>query len=164
MGRLFDAVAALAGVRQSVNYEGQAAIELEALADGTDAVGYPFEIIGRAQGDTGSPYVVSSAPLIRAAVADVRSGLSAVSISARFHNGLAAMVRDVCEEIRDARSLSEVALSGGVFQNVTLLRRTLDLLRAAGFTVYTHHLVPPNDGGLSLGQAAVAIARHSAGG
>jgi hydrogenase maturation protein HypF len=79
-------------------------------------------------------------------------------LSARFHNALAAMVRDVCVTIRDERGLNDVALSGGVFQNVTLLRRTLDRLHSAGFTVYTHRVVPPNDGGLALGQAMVAMA------
>ena len=94
--------------------------------------------------------------MIRAAVDDVRAGMPVPVISARFHNAVAEMVRDVCLRIREDRGLNEVALSGGVFQNVTLLKRTLELLRAAGFTVYTHHIVPPNDGGLALGQAIVA--------
>ena len=102
--------------------------------------------------------MVETAPLIRAVVDEVRAGVPVSIISARFHNTIAAMVRDVCIAIRDERGLDEVALSGGVWQNVTLLRRTLDLLRAAGFTVYTHRIVPPNDGGLALGQAVIAIA------
>jgi hydrogenase maturation protein HypF len=77
-------------------------------------------------------------------------------IAARFHNGVAAMVRDVCLRLREASGLNEVALSGGVFQNVVLLERTVALLREAGFTVYTHRLVPPNDAGISLGQAVIA--------
>jgi hydrogenase maturation protein HypF len=149
LGRLFDAVASIAGVRQAVNYEGQAAIEFEALADRSEMGEYHFEI----DGDS-----VSAAPLIRSVVADVRSDVPVSIVSARFHNSLAAMVRDVCESIRARRGLNEVALSGGVFQNVTLLKRTLDRLRAAGFVVYVHRLVPPNDGGLSLGQAVIAAA------
>ena len=144
VGRLFDAVASICGVRQTVNYEGQAAIEFEALADQHESGAYPFE--GR----------VNAAALIRAVVADVRSGVPTPIISARFHNGLAAMVRSVCEAIRHERGLHEVALSGGVWQNVTLLSKTLAQLRSADFTVYSHRRVPPNDGGLALGQAVIA--------
>ena len=115
---------------------------------------YHFEINGDA---------VSAMPVIRSAVADVRSGVPPSIISARFHNGLAAMVCAVCESVRAGRGLTEVALSGGVFQNVTLLKRTLERLRAAGFVVYTHRLVPPNDGGLALGQAVIAAALRAQG-
>ncbi|HEY4723598.1 MAG TPA: carbamoyltransferase HypF, partial [Anaerolineae bacterium] len=153
---LFDAVASIAGVRQAVNYEGQAAIEFEALADRAEMGEYRFSIepddVARAA------WRLNAVPVIRSVVDDVRSGVSTSVISARFHNGLAAMVRDVCELLRARRGLNEVALSGGVFQNVTLLKRTLDRLRAAGFVVYTQHVVPPNDGGLSLGQAVIAAA------
>jgi hydrogenase maturation protein HypF len=83
-------------------------------------------------------------------------------IAARFHNGLALMVRDVCLRLREETGLDEVALSGGVFQNVTLLGKVVPILREGGFTVYTHHLVPPNDGGISLGQAVVAIVESQA--
>jgi hydrogenase maturation protein HypF len=79
-------------------------------------------------------------------------------ISARFHNGIAAMIRDVCLRLRRQHGLNQVALSGGVFQNVTLLGKTLALLHSAGFEVFTHRLVPPNDGGIALGQAVVANA------
>ncbi len=148
MGRLFDAVASICDVRQTVNYEGQAAIEFEAMADAGEQGVYEFA--------TSSEYRVSAAPVIRAVVADVRSGVPTPVISARFHNGLALMVRSVCESIRDQRGLNEVALSGGVWQNVTLLSKTLAQLRKAGFTVYIHRLVPPNDGGIALGQAVIA--------
>jgi hydrogenase maturation protein HypF len=147
MGRLFDAVASICGVRQDVNYEGQAAIELEALAEEAEAALYAFEV---------EPDRVRISGVIRAVVADVRSGVPASLISARFHNGLAQLVLDMCERIRRVRGLQAVALSGGVWQNVTLLHKTLDRLRAAKFTVYVHRLVPPNDGGLALGQAVVA--------
>jgi hydrogenase maturation protein HypF len=99
---------------------------------------------------------IKLAPLIHAIVADVRSGVPTPLISTRFHNGLAQLVLETCEQIRRAHGLTEVALSGGVWQNVTLLRKTLDRLWAAGFTIYVHHLVPPNDGGLALGQAVIA--------
>ena len=99
--------------------------------------------------------------MIRAVVADVRSGVATPVISARFHNGLAQLVLEICEAMRRERGLNGVALSGGVWQNVTLLQKALARLRSAGFTVYTHHLVPPNDGGLALGQAVIAAASHA---
>lgn len=146
MGRLFDAVAALAGGRQEINYEAQAAIELEMqVADGVEEA-YPF----------GGGEEVDPAPVIRAVVQDVGDGVPIGVVAARFHNGVAAMVRDVCLRLRSETGLNEVALSGGVFQNVTLLGKTVALLEEAGFTVYTHRLVPPNDAGISLGQAVIA--------
>ncbi len=174
-GRLFDAVAALAGVRQEINYEAQAAIELENLVQPFDKLrtqpdetgAYRFELTHDARRMTHdalrfTQYVLQVAPVIRAVVADVRSGIPPAVIAAKFHNGLALMIRDVCLRLREEGGLNEVALSGGVFQNVTLLGKTVPLLREAGFTVYVHRLVPPNDGGLALGQAVVAnvIARQ----
>ncbi len=147
MGRLFDAVASICGVRQQVNYEGQAAIEFEALCDPAEESAYDFAL---------QDGFIGTTPVIRAVVRDVQQRVPVPAIAARFHTGLAQAVRSVCETIRRDRGLNEVALSGGVWQNVTLLRKTLDLLRAADFTVYTHRLVPPNDGGLALGQAAIA--------
>jgi len=91
-------------------------------------------------------------------LADRRAGLPLPRLAARFHNGVAHMTRDVCRRLRAAHGLDAIVLSGGVWQNMTLLRATLALLAADGFTVYTHRLVPPNDGGLALGQAAVATA------
>ena len=150
MGRLFDAAAALAGVRQQVNYEAQAAIEFEALADPGETGLYPFEF---AEGQ------VNPSAAIEALVADVLAGQPVSRVSARFHNGLAGMVRDVCTRIRVETSVSRVALSGGVWQNVTLLMKTIPLLQKEGFQVYIHHKVPANDGGLALGQAAIAAFR-----
>jgi hydrogenase maturation protein HypF len=146
IGRLFDAVSALAGVCQEINYEAQAAIELEGLVERGVKDAYPF----------GLGKQIDPGPCIRAVVADVRAGVPVGVVAAKFHNGLAAMVRDVCLRLRDETDLNQVALSGGVFQNITLLGKTAMLLQEAGFTVYTHHLVPPNDGGISLGQAVVA--------
>lgn len=146
MGRLFDAAAALAGVRQQVNYEAQAAIEFEVWADPDETGLYPFE----------PGPLVDPRPAIEALVADVLSGVSIQKISARFHNGLARMVADMCLRLSDEYDVSEVALSGGVWQNVTLLQKSLALLEREGFTVYIHSQVPANDGGLALGQAAIA--------
>jgi hydrogenase maturation protein HypF len=150
MGRLFDAAAALAGVRQQVNYEGQAAIEFEALADPAEEQKYPF-------GLNQDEVEVKSA--FEALISDVTTGVHVSKISAKFHNGLADAVLEICLRIRSELGIHEVALSGGVWQNITLLRRTLSLLDQAGFRVYIHREVPANDGGLSLGQAAIAAAR-----
>lgn len=150
MGRLFDAAAALAGVRQTINYEAQAAIEFEALADPAEAGAYPFAL-GQAQVEVRSG--------IESLLADVLAGIPIPVISARFHNGLAEMARSVAFKIRAESGLNEVALSGGVWQNLTLLRRTMSLLERDGFKVYIHNEVPANDGGLSLGQAAIAASR-----
>jgi len=193
MGRLFDAAAALAGVRQTVTYEAQAAIEFEAAADPDETAAYEFDYLWLAgamvaAGSNGagvvSPSPLSSGqeignsitriaaigyakstdepalqidptPVLAALLADGRAGLSLDRRAARFHNGVVLMTRDVCRHLRADHGLNDVVLSGGVWQNVTLLRRALALLRADGFTVYTHRLVPPNDGGLALGQAAV---------
>ncbi len=166
MGRLFDAVAAIADVRQEINYEAQAAIELEMLAADGVQDAYEWEIRPETV-QPGSPtaWIVDPAPVIRRVVADGQAGVPAAVISARFHNAVAAMIREVCALIRDATGLNEVALSGGVFQNVTLLAKAVELLEGAGFTLYTHRVVPPNDGGIALGQAVVAdaIVRRQAG-
>jgi hydrogenase maturation protein HypF len=151
-GRLFDAVAALLGVRQRARYEAQAAMELEALVDPTADGAYPV-IIG-----DGAPAVIDTRPVIRGVVADVLAGVAAPVIAARFHWTMAAMVSKMCERIREATGLNRVALSGGVFQNVTLLDAAARRLIDDGFEVFTHELVPANDGGIALGQAAVAHA------
>ena len=147
VGRLFDAVSSLAGVRQEINYEAQAAIEFEMLVEYGVEEAYSFSLSGEE---------VDVSPCIRSVVADVRAGIPAGVIAARFHNGLAQMVCEVCLCLRKETGLDEVALSGGVFQNVTLLGKTLPLLQDAGFTVYIHRLVPPNDACISLGQAVIA--------
>jgi hydrogenase maturation protein HypF len=147
MGRLFDAVAALLGVRQTATYEAQAAIELEALIDPSTEDSYAFEI-----GET----TFDAAPLLRAIVADLRAGGRVGIIAARFHNAVADLILALSRRARVQHGLNEVALSGGVFQNVALLERSLCRLEADGFRVLTHRQVPPNDGGLALGQAVVA--------
>jgi hydrogenase maturation protein HypF len=156
MGRLFDAVAAIIGVRQEVNYEAQAAVELEALADPQEESAYPFDFTQSPTAHVG-PLLVDPAPLLAAILADLHHNVSQSAISARFHNGVAQMVLEVCQSIRSQTDIHLVALSGGVWQNMTLFDRTLRLLKNAGFEVLAHENVPANDGGLSLGQAAVAM-------
>jgi len=158
VGRLFDAVAALLDVRDEVTYEGQAAIELERLADPAEQGAYDVGVeeadgVGR----------VGGAGLVRSVVADRLSGTSAAVVAARLHNSLARTVVALCGRVRTQRGLDTVALSGGVFQNVLLHDRCVSGLQATGFTVLTHFRVPTNDGGISLGQAAVAGARDRAG-
>jgi hydrogenase maturation protein HypF len=148
-GRLFDAVAALVGVRETINYEGQAAVELEQLADPGETGSYPASIDGG---------VVSGVDFIRAAAQDLRAGVTPDVIAGRFHNGVADVIVRSCLRFRDEHDLSTVALSGGVFQNLLLLGRTVDRLNSKGFRVLTHHRVPTNDGGISLGQAVIAAA------
>jgi hydrogenase maturation protein HypF len=143
MGRLFDAVAALLGVREQVSYEGQAAIELEQLAGETPANPYEWTF-----GD--------GAALVRAAHDDLAAGRRRSEIAAAFHEAIAAGATDACLEAAEPRT---VVLSGGTFQNLRLLESTRRRLEAAGFRVLAHRLVPPNDGGVSYGQAAVAAAR-----
>lgn len=150
MGRLFDVVAALLGVRDEVTYEGQAAIELEMLADETVTGAYAIEIRGA------QPYVVDTGPIVAGVVADLQRGMTAEIIAARFHNTVAAMIVKMCRILRDDTGLNQVALSGGVFQNVLLLTRALPRLHAAGFETYVNVNVPANDGGISFGQAVVA--------
>jgi len=152
-GRLFDAVAAILGVRDEICYEGQAAIELEQRIDLNESGGYAATIT------KGPPVVVNAADLVRGVIGDLASGVGVARVAARFHNGLAsAAVRAACL-LRDRVGLRTVALSGGVFQNITLLERLVTGLERENFHVLTHHRVPPNDGGISLGQAAVAAAR-----
>ncbi|MBI4319842.1 MAG: carbamoyltransferase HypF [Chloroflexi bacterium] len=153
-GRLFDAVAALLGVRGEITYEGQAAIDLEMLADPAVSEGYQFGEVQQ------RPLEIDSSPVIRSLATDLRRGVDPAILAARFHNGVAQMIVRVCDVVRRATGLEGVCLSGGVFQNRFLTRRALAGLRGAGFTVYTHHLVPCNDGGISLGQALVASERR----
>ncbi len=187
-GRLFDAVAALLGVRDTINYEGQAAIELEQWADPAEPGTYQAAIAAGPADSGGSPGLagpggsagsggsggrpglagsggrpgllrVCGTDLVRAAAEDLLAGAEPPVIAARFHRGVAAAIARVCAALRERSGLGTVALSGGVFQNLLLLAQVADLLEAAGFRVLTHARVPPNDGGISLGQAVVAAAR-----
>ncbi|NWF67513.1 MAG: carbamoyltransferase HypF [Chloroflexi bacterium] len=155
MGRLFDALAALAGVRQRVTYEAQAALELEALADDNTDESYPLDMTTIGAND-GTLYLLETAALLRAAAADVLADVPARMIAAKFHNGLAAAVVTLALRLRADTGLTQVALSGGVFQNVRLLSQVVNGLRKHDFALLTHRKVPPNDGGLALGQAIIA--------
>ena len=151
MGRLFDAVSSLAGVCHRTAYEAQAALELEAAAAeawGTDTGAYPFRF--------GAGHRMEAAPLLEALLADQRRGTPAPVLAARFHRGVARAVAEVCRRARRSAGPTTVALTGGVFANGLLEEECAALLGADGFTVLRHHEVPPNDGGLALGQLMVA--------
>jgi len=154
-GRLFDAVSALAGVREEIDYEAQAAIEMEMLApeEGNEFEGktYPFSICE----DQGIK-VIKLGELLSAIVKDVNNQTPASIISLKFHNTVAEIILETCQLIAKETGITEVALSGGVFQNRLLLRLATATLQREGFSVLTHHLVPCNDGGISLGQAVIA--------
>jgi hydrogenase maturation protein HypF len=158
-GRLFDAVAALVGVRDTVNYEGQAAIELEQLADPGERGRYVARVTPGAESSGLAPLLVSGADLVRGAADDLVAGVATPVIAGRFHNGVTEAIVTVCARLREQTGLGVVALSGGVFQNLLLTGRVVTSLTAAGFRVLQHSRVPCNDGGISLGQASVAGAR-----
>jgi hydrogenase maturation protein HypF len=164
MGRLFDAVACLALGIQDITYEGEAAILLEMAARRymqetkltrwhSDEKVYPF------RSDDGDPLHISVAFLIRAVVDHLRTGVDPAKVAYRFHRSIVVLVREVCRRIRERMGVDEVALSGGTFQNCILLEQCRDELRSRGFRVHTHHVVPPNDGGIAFGQAAIAAYR-----
>jgi hydrogenase maturation protein HypF len=155
-GRLFDAVAALLGVRDVIRYEGQAAIELEQLADPAEQGSYQAAVT--ADGPHGL-LRVAGADLVRAAAEDLAAGTAPATIAARFHNGVTMLIAAACTAVRDRSGLGTVALSGGVFQNMLLSRAVVCELEHRGFTVLVHSRVPCNDGGISLGQAVIAAAR-----
>jgi hydrogenase maturation protein HypF len=152
MGRLFDAVASLAGVCHRAGYEAQAALELEAAATqarDADAVAYSFGIDAARPG-------IDPAPMLRALLDDRRRGTPAAVLAARFHRGVARAVAEICRRARTATGLATVVLTGGVFSNALLEEDCAALLAADGFTILRHGEVPPNDGGLALGQLMVA--------
>jgi hydrogenase maturation protein HypF len=155
MGRLFDAVGVLLGATREVTYEGQPAMELESMAEehSGPAPPYPFSL---AEG------AIDVRPLWRALVADLRAGAPRATIAARFHATVVAFTVAVCQELGGQGAPAEVVLSGGVMQNAHLVVRLLRELDAAGFRPYVHQDVPPNDGGISLGQAVIAAARVTA--
>ncbi len=165
MGRLFDAAASLIGVRHVINYEAQAAIELEAIADASVENAYPFEIrtvdsdsqVNRS--DQASCFIIDPSQIFLRIIQDLHSHVPLEIIAARFQNSIAEIVLSSSLAIRSSSSLSEIALSGGVWQNIKLLSRVLRILKKAQFQVYLHSKVPCNDGGLALGQAAIVANR-----
>ncbi|MGW6743180.1 carbamoyltransferase HypF [Streptomyces sp. NPDC055025] len=157
MGRLFDAVASLAGLCHRAEYEAQAAMELEnaAVAAGGPADGYRFALVPGRPAD-GAEMVADPAPVLAAAAHDIRAGADGPAVAARFHGAVIGLVRDLCRAARDRTGLTTVALSGGVFCNALLTAGCTKRLERDGFTVLRHRGVPPNDGGLALGQLMVA--------
>ncbi len=151
-GRLFDAVAALAGIRRQVNYEAQAAIELEmAIGNSCDESAYPFDLVPEGQG-----WVMDTRSLFEALLRDIAGGVPVGDVSRRFHNGLVEVLAKVGSRLREQSGVERACLSGGTFQNVYLFERLCARLRKNGFQVFVHSEVPAGDGGLSLGQAMVA--------
>ena len=154
-GRLFDAVSALLGVRGEIDYEAQAAIELEMLAsdetDKSEWKSYPFSIV-----EHHGMRVVKLEELFSKIVQDVKNQVPIPIISLKFHRTMAQIIAEMCKTIAKESGVNKVALSGGVFQNRLLLKLATAALQREGFIVLTHHLVPCNDGGISLGQAVIA--------
>jgi hydrogenase maturation protein HypF len=150
-GRLFDAVSSIAGVMDSINYEGQAAIELEMVAEETATGTYGWNFMKE-----DGHLVVDTWEIIREILEDLRRGVSTPTVSSKFHQTVADFTLGVCEMIRQKEGLNKVVLSGGVFQNRLLLKKTLHRLRKKGFEPFFHQSVPTNDGGIALGQAVIA--------
>jgi hydrogenase maturation protein HypF len=150
MGRLFDAVAALLGICPRASFDGEAPMRLEALAAGGCESAYPVTL---------DAHVVRVAPLVAALVADLERGVSPARIAARFHGWVVELIVTASRELAGRHRLSRVALSGGVFVNRIVSAHATARLAGAGLEVLCHRLVPPNDGGLALGQLAVAAAQ-----
>jgi len=155
MGRLFDAVASFCGVKHKINYEAQAAIELEALIDTSELGTYSIENLYQ-EPDGDIPRIIGVFNLIRNIIDDVIYQVPTPKISAKFHNTVINLVVDNSIAIRNLAGLNDVVLSGGVWQNNYLVSHTIQRLMQENFQVHTHHIVPPNDGGISLGQAVIA--------
>jgi hydrogenase maturation protein HypF len=154
MGRLFDSVSALLGICDQSTYEGQAAMELEMVLERETGDCYPLSYQ-----DQNDCVIISPAPLIRKICSDLKTGKPAGYISGKFHNSIISMLVETCIRFRDAWKLNRIALSGGCFQNTYLLSRSIEMLTGEGFEVFYHQKVPPNDGGLALGQALIANER-----
>jgi hydrogenase maturation protein HypF len=150
MGRLFDAVASLLGLHHRISYEAQAAIELEILAE--RSVRDPFRLNFELHDDG----VLDPTPLLHELVAGLEAGVDRAVLSRAFHVAVVEAMARIAGRIRDEQSLNTVGLTGGVFQNVLLAKLAVERLQALGFLVLTHRVVPPNDGGLALGQVMVA--------
>jgi hydrogenase maturation protein HypF len=152
LGRFFDGIAAIIGIRNHVHYEGQAAMELEM------AVKQETEKVYEYQWTAGDWVQILPQPIVHGVVQDLRNGISSEQISARFHSTLIRLFSELCEEIKKDTGLNRAVLSGGVFQNAILLTGLTGALENKGFEVFSHSLVPTNDGGISLGQAVIAAA------
>jgi len=158
-GRLFDAVAALVGVRDTITYEGQAACELEGIMSDDDRGCYEYAVRDVHDENLSQPFLLSFRGTIRAIVSDIRAGVDPAEISRKFHMTIVDALTSACMRLRDETGLERAVLSGGVFQNVYLLSTLSRELAKVGFEVYHHRAVPTNDGGVSLGQAVIAARR-----
>jgi len=150
-GRLFDAVSSLIGVRDKISYEGQAAVEMEALCREGIEEGYNFRIERE-----GQLFLIAPEDIFREIITDLKKGVNPATIATKFHNTVANFTIELCVKIREETHLNQVALSGGVFQNRYLSERIIHQLTEKDFKVYFQRKVPPNDGGISLGQAVIA--------
>jgi hydrogenase maturation protein HypF len=152
-GRLFDAAAAAIGFRNQVTFEGEAAMWLEGIADPTESNRYEVRF------GEGEPFVIDPAALILKVTRDILHGVAAEKVAARFHNTMAGMIADTLSRLSRQTGITTVGLTGGCFQNELLTERTAALLEIMGYTVLVHETVPPNDGGIALGQAVAARSR-----
>jgi hydrogenase maturation protein HypF len=153
-GRLFDAVAALLGLRRTISFEGQAAMDLEMIASPEESLVYPFNLT-----EENGMILFQPQVMIASIVTDYLAGAKVDVIAGRFHSTLGVMIEEVCSMLRSKTGLNRVVLSGGVFQNLLLTEKTVTALEKSGFEILLHSRVPPNDGGVSLGQAAIAAYR-----
>jgi hydrogenase maturation protein HypF len=160
MGRLFDGVASLLDLQHSVNYEGQAAIKLESIADEHETGYYSFVMNTNEVKSYNVPLIIQWQPVIKKIIEDMHHKTAIPIISAKFHNSIVEMIVQICTMLRNRKGINDVVLSGGVFQNNFLLRQLIKKLKLQDFTVYAHKKVPCNDGGLSLGQAVIANERY----
>jgi hydrogenase maturation protein HypF len=162
LGRLFDGVAALLGLRTTVTYEGQAAMELEMIAEGNPNRLYEFRWKKKDNEEESyeeNRYRIETAPLIKGIVQDLTKGVAPSEISARFHATITHIISELTGLISKETGLNRIVLSGGVFQNAILLSGLSQSLTQTGFEVFSHSETPTNDGGIALGQALVAAAR-----
>lgn len=151
MGRFFDAVSSIINVCKKITYEGQASMELEALINSNDNISYEYRILNK-----DNTLIIDTIPIIRCIINDLKIGTSRNIISQRFHNTVISFSTDMCKKLRELHHINDVALSGGVFQNNYIFIGLLNALENNGFKVYSHSLVPSNDGGIALGQIVIA--------
>jgi hydrogenase maturation protein HypF len=154
IGRLFDAVSSILGIRSSINYQGQAAIELEMIAKEDEDEFYKFDIIRSI-----NTFIIDPKKVIVSIVEDIKKRTANEYISIKFHKGLAEMIVEVSNLLREETGINKVCLSGGVFQNIVLRKEATKRLKEEKFEVYNHRNLPPNDGGISAGQVAIAMKR-----
>jgi len=155
-GRLFDAISSLIGIEDEISYEGQAAMELESICLPKINNSYGFNIIEKEK-----EYIIEPKKIIVEVIRDLKKGIDKGIMAAKFHNTVAKFTLELCVKIREKTKINKVAISGGVFQNKYLTEKVISLLESREFVVFSHKKVPPNDGGISLGQAVIAGSEES---